>query len=220
MGRFVFAGLVVMAVVLFKGAAFAQIPVEIFTGDKKATVDIMFFRFFKNSSGDNSKFLFFSRNRASIDYEMSGTENLPQFGFTEAISCNHPKLRGFAPVFVGQVFNAGIYPKAGLQYVHFTNQITIFSWFVTETLQNPRLDYYLLFRFVPKISEKTGCFTQVESLNTLPTSQSDGFLFSQRIRIGLKKQSFQFGLGTDLSETGRNSISLTTNTGLFLRYEF
>jgi hypothetical protein len=85
MGRFVFAGLVIMAVVLYKGTAFAQIPVEIFAGDKKATVDIMFFRFFKNSSGDNSKFLFFSRNRASINYEMSGTENLPQFGFTEAI---------------------------------------------------------------------------------------------------------------------------------------
>jgi hypothetical protein len=220
MKRFRFAGLVVMAVVLFKGAAFAQIPVEFFAGDKKATVDIMFFRFFKNSSGENSKFLFFSRNRAAIDYKMSETENLPQFGFTEAISYNHPKLKGFAPVFLGQVFNSGIYPKAGFQYVHFTNQITIFSWFVTETLQNPLLDYYLLFRFVPKISEKTGLFTQVESLNTLPTSQLDGFSFSQRIRIGLKKQSFQFGVGADLTEKGRNSLNLTANTGLFIRYEF
>jgi len=220
MKRFRFAGLVVMAVVLFKGAAFAQIPVEFFAGDKKATVDIMFFRFFKNSSGENSKFLFFSRNRAAIDYKMSETENLPQFGFTEAISYNHPKLKGFAPVFLGQVFNSGIYPKAGFQYVHFTNQITIFSWFVTETLQNPLLDYYLLFRFVPKISEKTGLFTQVESLNTLPTSQLDGFSFSQRIRIGLKKQSFQFGVGADLTEKGRNSLNLTANSGLFIRYEF
>ena len=220
MARLVFTGLVVLAVVLLKSAAFAQIPVEIFAGDKKTTVDIMFFRFFKNNTGENSKFLFFSRNRAGIDYEMSDTENLPQFGFTEAISYNHPKLKGFAPVLIGQVFNAGIYPKVGLQYVHFTNQITVFSWFVTETLQNPKLDYYLLFRFVPKISEKTGLFTQVESLNTFPTSQSNGFSFSQRIRIGVKKQSFQFGLGTDLSETGRDSLTLTANSGIFIRYEF
>ena len=220
MARLVFTGLVVLAVVLLKSAAFAQIPVEIFAGDKKTTVDIMFFRFFKNNTGENSKFLFFSRNRAGIDYEMSDNENLPQFGFTEAISYNHPKLKGFAPVLIGQVFNSGIYPKVGLQYVHFTNQITVFSWFVTETLQNPRLDFYLLFRFVPKISEKAGLFTQVESLNTFPTSQSYGFSFSQRIRIGMKKQSFQFGLGTDLSETGRDSLTLTANSGVFIRYEF
>jgi hypothetical protein len=220
MKRFVFAGLVVMAVALVKGTAFAQIPVEVFAGDKKATVDMMFFRFFKNKTGENSKFLFFNRNRMAVDYKMSSTENLPQFGFTGAFSYNHPSLHGFAPVFVGQVFNTGIYPKAGLQYVHFTNQITVFSWFVAETLQNPRLDYYLLFRYIPKISGKTGLFTQIESLNTFPTNQSARFSFSQRIRFGVKKKNFQFGIGTDLSETGRDSITLTANTGLFLRYEF
>jgi hypothetical protein len=220
MARLVFTGLIIMAIVLFKGNAIGQIPVEIFTGDKKATVDIMFFRFFKNNAGENSKFLFFNRNRAGIDYEMSRTEKQPQFGFTEAISYNHPKLKGFAPVFIGQVFNAGIYPKAGLQYVHLTNQITIFSWIVSETLQNPRLDYYLLFRFTPKISEKTGLFTQVESLNTFPTNEADRYAFSQRIRLGLKKQKFQFGVGTDLSETGRDSLTLTANSGIFIRYEF
>jgi hypothetical protein len=151
---------------------------------------------------------------------MSRTEKQPQFGFTEAISYYHPKLKGFAPVFIGQVFNAGIYPKAGLQYVHLTNQITIFSWIVSETLQNPRLDYYLLFRFTPKISEKTGLFTQVESLNTFPTNEADRYAFSQRIRLGLKKQKFQFGVGTDLSETGRDSLTLAANSGIFIRYEF
>jgi hypothetical protein len=220
MVKVVISGLVLMAVVLIKDAAFGQIPVEVFTGDKKATVDIMFFGFIKNNAGENSKFLFFSRNRAAIDYKMSETENLPQFGFTEAISYNHPKLIGFAPVLVGQVFNGGVYPKAGFQYVHFTKTIAVFSWFVTETLRNPRLDYYLLFRFTPKISEKYGLFTQTEILNTFPTNQSEVFSFSQRVRIGLKRENFQFGIGSDLSETGRNSMSLVANTGLFIRYEF
>ena len=220
MKRIVFAGLVVMAVVLLKGAAIAQIPVEVFIGDKKTTVDIMFFRFFKNSAGESSKFLFFNRNRVAVDYEMNRTENLPQFGFTGAVSYNLPMLKGFAPVFVGQVFNQGIYPKAGIQYVHFTSQITVFSWFVSETLQNPRRDYYILFRFTPRISEKTGLFLQAECLNTFPTNQSAKFSFSQRIRVGLKNKNFQFGIGADLAETGRDLMTLTANTGLFLRYEF
>lgn len=36
----------------------AQIPVEIFGGDKKTSFDLMFFKFFKNKEGKNSKFLF------------------------------------------------------------------------------------------------------------------------------------------------------------------
>jgi hypothetical protein len=77
-----------------------------------------------------------------------------------------------------------------------------------------------LFRFTPKISEKTGLFTQVESLNTFPTNEADRYAFSQRIRLGLKKQKFQFGVGTDLSETGRDSLTLAANSGIFIRYEF
>ena len=105
-----------MAMLLFRGIAFAQIPVEVFAGHKKATADIMFFKFIKNKEGHNSKFLFFNRNRASIDYAMTKTTNLPQFGFTEAISYNHEKLKGFAPVVVGSILNRGIYPKAGIQF--------------------------------------------------------------------------------------------------------
>ena len=76
----------------------AQIPVEIFAGHERTTVDIMFFKYFKNNQGENSRWLFFNRNRASVDYRMTKTSYLPQFGFTEAISYNHEKLKGFAPV--------------------------------------------------------------------------------------------------------------------------
>jgi hypothetical protein len=89
----------------------AQIPVEILGGDKKVSFDLMFFQFFKNKAGHHSKFLFFSRERAVIDYKQTITSNLPQFGFTEAISYNHPQLKGFAPVVVGQILNRARLPK-------------------------------------------------------------------------------------------------------------
>ena len=59
----------------------AQIPVEIFGGHHRSTIDIMFFKFFKNNKAENSPWLFFNRNRASIDYRMTDTSFLPQFGF-------------------------------------------------------------------------------------------------------------------------------------------
>lgn len=198
----------------------AQIPVEIFGGHERSTVDIMFFKFFKNVQSENTRWLFFNRNRASVDYRMTKTAYLPQFGFTEAISYNHEKLKGFAPVLVGQVLSWGVFPKAGIQYAHIKKEITIFTWLVCETLENPDLDYFLLFRYTPKLSEKVNLFTQVESVNAFPTVSKDNYSFTQRLRLGIQLKSYQFGAGVDFNQTGNNAFAKTYNVGGFIRHEF
>lgn len=200
--------------------ATAQIPVEVFAGDKKASFDLMFFKYFKNQQGTNSKFLFFSRARTSMDYQMTATTNLPTFGFTEAISYNHEKLKGFAPVLVGQIFNSGVFPKAGIQYAHLTSEWTVFTWAVCETLRQPVVDYFLLVRYTPKLSDKLHLFSQLESFNAFPTEQDAMLTFVQRLRLGLKSGPIQFGLAFDFTQIGNGSFTYTTNSGGFLRYEF
>lgn len=211
---------IVMAMLLFRGIAFAQIPVEVFAGHKKATVDIMVFKFFKYKEGHNSKFLFFNRNRSSIDYAMTETTNLPQFGFTEAISYNHEKLKGFAPVIVASILNKGVYPKTGIQFAKINNEYTIFSWIVAETLKEPNIDFFFLGRYMPKITDKLNLFSQIELVNTFPTVEHKNFAFMQRIRVGLKIKAVQFGAGFDLIQSGRDNYTNTENIGGFLRYEF
>lgn len=198
----------------------AQIPVEVFGGHQRATLDILFFKFFKSNSGENSRFLFFNRNRASIDYRQTSTAYLPQFGFTEAISYNHPRLKGFAPVLVAQVFGSGVYPKAGMQYVHSSAFVTVFSWLVSETLRSPALDYFLLLRLTPRLNDNLNLFFQAESVNTWGTERGSRFSFTQRGRLGLKRREWQFGIGVDLNQTGRVEYSHFSNTGLFVRHEF
>lgn len=209
-----------MATFLFRGVAMAQIPVEVFAGHKKATVDIMFFKFFKNNEGQNSSWLFFNRNRASIDYAMTTNTNLPQFGFTEAISYNNKKLKGFAPVAVVQILNKGVYPKVGIQFAKIQKDYTIFTWLVCETLENPNIDFFFLGRYTPKITNKLKLFTQLELVNALPTIEPNNFNFIQRLRLGLKIKESQFGLGADFTAFGRNNFVTTQNIGAFLRYEF
>lgn len=198
----------------------AQIPVEIFGGHEKTTVDIMFFKYFKNKQGENSPWLFFNRNRASVDYRITNNTYLPQFGFTEAISYNHEKLRGFAPVMVGQVLSWGVFSKAGIQFAHISKNITIFTWLVCETQEKPDLDYFLLLRYTPKLTEKVNLFTQVESINTFPTVSTDNFSYTQRLRLGLSSKSFQYGAGIDLNQFGKNTFTITNNVGAFIRHEF
>jgi hypothetical protein len=180
----------------------------------------MFFKYFKNKEASNSKFLFFNRNRTNIDYQQTATTNLPAFGFTEAISYNHPKLKGFAPVIVAQVNNKGIYPKAGIQYFHRKNNFTFFSWIVCETLKNPNIDLFVLTRYEPKLTEKLNLFTQLELVNAFPTKHNANLNLFQRVRIGLKIKEWQFGAGADFNELGNKTFMSTNNIGGFLRHEF
>lgn len=198
----------------------SQIPVEVFAGHKKATLDIMSFKFIKNKEAQNSDWLFFNRNRASIDYGITTSANLPQFGFTEAFSYNKNKWQGFAPVAVVQILNRGAYPKAGVQFASVKKNYTVFTWVVCETLKNPNIDFFFLGRYTPKFSNKLNLFTQFEFLNAFPTIKKNSFNFIQRFRLGLKIKDYQFGLGADFTAFGRNNFTTTQNIGAFLRNEF
>ncbi len=199
---------------------FGQIPVEVFAGHQKTTIDIMFFKYFKNKQKENSKFLFFNRNRTSLDYELTSSTILPQFGFTEAISYSAPALKGFAPVTVAQILNRGTYAKAGIQYAHIKKELTIFSWVVMETTSKPTIDVFMLVRYTPKLTERLNLFTQIESINAFPTESNGLRNLIQRIRLGLKMTDWQFGAGGDFSQSGNTTYSALSNLGIFLRHEF
>ncbi len=201
----------------------AQIPFEVFGGHQRSTVDLMFFKFLKSHSEKEThkdRILFFNRNRASIDYRMTSSDYLPQFGFTEALSYNHEKLKGFAPVLVGQVLSWGVYAKAGVQYAHVQKNVTVFTWMVSELKSEPDIDYFLLLRYTPSISAHWNLFTQMESVNVFPTQTNRNFSFTQRLRLGFQYHAYQFGAGIDMSESGRNAFSTFYNAGIFLRHEF
>lgn len=210
----------VIATFLSRSVAIAQLPVEVFFGDEKATIDIMFFKFIKNTQGGNTEWLFFNRNRASIDYKQTTTSQLPQFGFTEAVSYNNENLYGFAPVAVVSVLNRGVFPKLGVQYANISKDLTIFTWSVVETNENRNIDFFLLTRYTPLLINKLHLFTQLEFVNVFPTTEMQNYSFVQRARLGFKLCEFQFGLGGDFSQFGRNEFQTTTNIGGFIHYEF
>jgi hypothetical protein len=208
------------AMLLLGSVAVAQIPVELFGGNQKATLDIMFFKFLKNKAGNNTPFLFFNRNRASVDYRMTSTSNLPQFGFTEAISYNNEMLKGFAPVMVAQVLGSGVYSKAGVQFARIRPNLLLFCWVVCKTKKASSTDFFFLGRYTPKISSSLNLFSQIELVNSAPWASEKMLSFTQRARLGLKWNAFQFGAAADFSEIGRNTFATSRNWGAFLRYEF
>lgn len=209
---------ITMAVLLSINTAISQIPVEAFIGYDRSTIDIMFFKFIKKHNDQNSRILFFNRNRASIQTQ-NINNSTPLFGFTEAISYNHEKLKGFAPVLVGQVLSYGVYIKSGIQYAKINTNSTLFSWLVIDLNKQPYLDYFIMYRYSPIIN-KIKLFTQIELINNLGLIQNQNHQLTQRIRIGLYCKSLQFGAGIDINQVGRKDMSLQNNPGIFIRNEF
>jgi hypothetical protein len=209
-----------MMVLFISNEISAQIPVEIFSGHERTTFDMMYFKYTKKRSGENSRFLFFNRNRASVDYRMTSSEYLPLFGITGAVSYNAPSLKGMAPVMVSQIFNRSVLVKAGVQYAYQKKRLTVFSWLVAETMSDPAVDFFFLGRYTPRLTEKADLFLQAETINAFATSSAKYNSFVQRIRIGLKLSYWQFGGGIDLSQTGRKEFTAHSNAGVFLRHEF
>lgn len=197
--------------------AFAQLPVEVQFGNNNFSFDLMFFKFFKNSEGKNSEWLFFNRNRAVIEHKVNNSNS---FGFTEAISFNHPSLKGFAPVAVGQIFNNSAKYKAGVQYYKSFAGFVVFTWLVYELKEKKEVDLYSVIRFNERIFNNLDLFAQIESANTFLIISDGQYSLTQRIRLGLSHQIFQYGLAIDLSQSFYQSQISKSNYGIFLRYDF
>ena len=204
--------LVSMVMLLCRSVTIAQ-SVEYYIGNERTGVDLMWFKNFKNFKGEKSSFLFFSRNRANVDYNSSPTA----FGSTNAISYNFKN--GFGFVSVASFINTGFIPKAGIQLYKQNKNFMFFGWAVADLQKDGNIDLFGLFRYQPKINEQWKFFSQLE-LFPVYNPSSKFWNITQRIRLGAKYHQFAFGLMIDLNQRGVEKFITTENYGAFLRYEF
>jgi len=203
---------IVLATLLFGSVAFSQ-SVELYAGDKRFGSDVMWFKNFKNHQQENTPFLFFSRNRASSDYD----NKLGSFGSTNAVSYNFKN--GLGIVTVGSFLNSGFTPKAGIQFVKTKGDFMFFGWSVIDLKSNPNVDVFGLFRYQTKLSEQWNLFSQAE-LFPIYNFKNESWNITERLRLGVKKNKTVFGLMMDFNQLGITTFKTTENTGAFVRYEF
>ncbi len=194
------------------GMAFGQ-AVEAYAGHKRAGVDLMWYKFFKNQKEEQSPFLFFSRNRASTDYENSPTA----FGSTNAVSYNF--RNGIGLVAVGSFLNGGFTPKAGVQLVKIQGDFLFFGWLVADLKKEGNLDLFGMFRWQPKLDEQWRLLSQLE-LFPVYNPENEFWSLTQRLRLGGKRRTWAGGLMADFNQSGINSFTNTNNFGAFLRHDF
>jgi len=192
-------------------AAQQPMPVELFAGHKRTGADVLWFK--SPAQQKNSPWLFFHRSRASVDYS-----NQTAFGMTNALSYNFKN--GLGIVAATQFLQSGFVAKGGFQYFKSFKNGSVFSWLVVGNNTSHRFsgDWFVLARYTPKLNNNIRWFLQTEFFNTLD-DQSNKSL-TQRLRLGIKVNHWQTGLGGDYTQSGKNKWMATQNTGLFLRKEF
>ncbi|MCU0323731.1 MAG: hypothetical protein MUF45_00555 [Spirosomaceae bacterium] len=202
----------VLAVLLIEYTAFSQ-SVEIYAGHQRAGVDLMWFKNFKNTKDERTRFLFFSRNRASTDYNNSPTA----FGSTNAISFNFKN--GIGIVGVASLLNVGFTPKVGVQYYKQKGDFMFFGWFVSDLKKNSNLDLFGLFRYQPKFNDQWRGFVQAE-LFPVYNPKKQFWNLTQRFRLGARYHTWAGGSMMDFNQSGKNTFTKTNNLGVFVRNEF
>jgi hypothetical protein len=201
-----------MLIQLFPGEAKSQ-SLEVYGGNRRAGVDLMWFKRFRDREQNITPFLFFSRNRASNDYE--GSPSL--FGSVNAVSYN---LRnGLGVVGVATFSQTGLVPKAGIQYYTNAKDLMLFGWLVADLKSEGAVDLFLLLRYQPDISTRLKMFLQAELFPVYYPGASYWNL-TQRFRTGLRMYDWAAGLMTDLNQSGTTTFTTTSNIGAFIRYEF
>lgn len=209
-----------LAMLLSGGIAKAQ-SVETYAGHKRAGVDLMWFKFFKNGKEEKTPLLFFSRNRASRDVVLqrnaTDTPIPTAFGSTNAISYNFKN--GLGLVAVGSFLNAGFTPKAGVQFVKTKGDFLFFGWLVADLKEEGNVDLFGLFRWQPKLNGQWRLFSQLE-LFPVYDPGDERWNITQRLRLGAKHHAWAGGFMADFNQAGKDAFSKTSNLGGFLRWEF
>lgn len=201
-----------LSLLLFPSHLWSQM-VETYYGHQRSGVDLLWFKSFKNAKGENHPWLFFSRNRASVDHPQSPA----LLGSTNAVSYNFKM--GFGIVAVASFQNSGFTPKSGIQYFYQRGDFSFFGWLVTDLKKRGQIDLFGLFKYQPQIYKSWRWMVQVE-LFPVYIPHLEFWNLTQRLRTGPKHGPWAAGFMADFNQAGQNTWNRTQNIGGFLRYEF
>ncbi len=180
---------------------------EFMTGTERIFVDAQWLKTFD----DERKWSLFSRTRATVDYE----ENTDLF---TGAYLNYTTSSGFGGSVVGRISSFGAGADAGIHFFKASQSFLIFALTSVELQSTFSYSWFSIVRFTPSISDQWRLYTSLELFsNFLETSHVASV---QRIRAGVDREGYQFGLAINLSGLGDSYSVRDTNPGIFLRKQF
>lgn len=176
-------------------------------GNERVFMDVQWLEFFS----EDMKWSLFSRTRSTVDYE--NNINL----FTGAY-LNYTRPSGFGGTAVGRVASAGSGLDMGGHYFKVGESFMTYALASLTLVQGPGISWFSITRFTQKIDEAWRLYSSIELFSSFDYEQHQ--FSTQRLRLGLDNQGYQFGIAVNISETGKEVAHSDTNPGFFIRKQF
>ena len=197
----------VITLLTFPSSPASAQSLEIMPGHNRIFVDVQWLK----PLDQKFRFSLFSRTRATIDYEN-------QADIFSGAYFNVTSKYGVGGSLVGKVGLNGAGGDAGVHYIKATDKITFFGLASVGLKRELELSWFSILRYTPFLGEKWKLYTSLELFTLF---NSEGHAFSvQRIRVGVDRKGYQFGLGYNTSQAGSSFAGVIDNFGPFMRKAF
>ena len=153
----------------------------------------------------------FSRSRATVDYDQNTDL------FTGAY-LNYTTSAGVGGTLLGRISSLGAGLDGGVHFFKARERLLLYALVSVQLKSEFAYSWFSILRFLPPLNDRWKLYTSLELFSNFNTA---GHAFSvQRIRAGVDREGWQFGLALNLSGVGADYILVNTNPGLFIRKEF
>jgi hypothetical protein len=160
---------------------------------------------------EEGKWSLFSRTRATVNYENK----------TDLFSgayLNYTTRSGFGGTLLGRISSQGAGGDGGIHFFKASSRFIIYALASVGLDSEFSGSWFSILRFTPELSPSWKIYSSLELFSNF---NSEGHVASvQRIRAGLDKKGFQFGLALNLTGIGKGYDSQDSNPGVFIRKQF
>lgn len=198
--------LLLIVLPLFVLSAKSQ-SLEVMPGTERIFVDAQWLKFMD----EKRKWSLFSRSRATTDYEED--TNL----FTGAY-LNYTTQSGVGGTLVGTISDLGAGADLGIHLFKANGRVMLYALPSIGLQSNLSYSWFSILRFTPPLTDRWKLYTSLELFSAF--GEAGHVASVQRLRLGLDREGYQFGIGLNLAGIGKNYSETDSNPGVFIRKQF
>ena len=196
-----------LAIPLFLTLKTSAQSFELMPGTERIFVDAQWLKTFD----EERKWSLFSRSRATAGYD----ENTDLF---TGAYLNYTTKSGFGGTVVGSISSLGAGGDLGLHFFKAKESFLVYALASVDISSDFAYSWFSIVRYTPKLNEKWRLYSSLELFSNF---NRDAHVSSvQRLRAGLDRNGYQFGLALNLSGLGQDYSTTDSNPGIFFRKQF
>lgn len=175
-------------------------------GTERLFMDAQYLKFFDT----NNRLSLFSRARATTEYTEQKTDL-----FTGAY-LNYTTKSGFGGTVLGRISSMSSGIDAGIHYFKATKTFMFYALPSININDELLYSWFSILRYTPELKADWKLYSSLELFTAFGQV---GYLSSvQRLRLGIDKNGYQFGLAVNLNESRFSDVDI--NPGVFFRKQF